>query len=95
MKKLSALILLCGLIWACTKTENDDQPDKAIDDFDRSTILVNWADNIIIPSYQAYVGSLKDLKTALKSFEENLTEENFKNLRTEWFSAYLSWRKQV
>ena len=92
MKKLSALILLCGLIWACTKTENDDQPDKAIDDFDRSTILVNWADNIIIPSYQAYVGSLKDLKTALKSFEENLTEENFKNLRTEWFSAYLSWQ---
>ena len=54
--KLMQLIFTLGIIsliaFSCG---DDDSPDVAVDHFDRSVMLANWADHIIIPGYEKYV----------------------------------------
>lgn len=66
MKKIFTIIMLGLLFWSCDSEGEEPTPQQ--DNFDRSAMLANWADNIIIPSYQAYVSSLEDLTNAKDAF---------------------------
>ncbi|MDO1502680.1 hypothetical protein Q2T40_21675 [Winogradskyella maritima] len=44
-------------------------------------MLVNWADNIIIPSYQAFTADMDDLLNTFNTFKADANEGNLIALR--------------
>lgn len=90
MKKTALLLLLFLLIWSCSD-DNPSGPDA--DDFDREAILLNWADNIIIPAFQSFSTTTDELETAGNSFAEDPNQQTLENLREVWRTCYLSWQR--
>ena len=62
------------------------------DDFNRSTLLINWADNIIIPSYESYLSKVEGLEMRVAEFALEPSEENLDELRSSLFDAYKEWQ---
>lgn len=89
MKKAAVFLLLFLLIWSCSE-ENPSGPDP--DDFNREAILVNWADNIILPALQSFSTSTGDLKNAGSVFAETPNQQTLDNLRSAWRESYLAWQ---
>ena len=101
MKRIFLVLFFTGLIWACSSDDSDvvgNQPTNGVQpevgaSFDRSTLLVNWADNIIIPSYEAFNSELNDLNAAFDIFKNDASEVNLTTLRASWLSAYRAWQR--
>ncbi len=96
MKKIIGILCVLALVWACSNdSETDDSvivdPVEEVS-FERSTMLVNWADNIIIPSYQAFTADMDDLLNTFNTFKADVTEGNLIALRASWLNAYKSWQ---
>ncbi|MAO65179.1 MAG: peptidase M75 superfamily protein [Balneola sp.] len=89
MKKYFALILTVFLVWSCTDN-GPSGPDP--DDFDREAILVNWADNIIIPAFTHFSETTAQLHTSAEDFSSAPTQQNLEELRNSWESAYLAFQ---
>lgn len=60
--------------------------------FDRSAMLVFWADNIIMPAYKKLKDDISVLKESIASFDEEPLEANFEIVREKWLSAYKTWQ---
>ena len=98
------LLLTALVIWSCSSdssngTDNTDDGIGTTDDdggvpatFDRGPMLSNWADNIIIPSYQAFQTELSDLDAAFDTFSADKTVGNIEALRNAWLEAYTAWQ---
>ncbi|WP_340157779.1 imelysin family protein [uncultured Maribacter sp.] len=96
MKKIIGILCVLALVWACSNdSETDDSvivdPVEEVS-FERSTMLVNWADNIIIPSYQAFTADMDDLLNTFNTFKADVNEGNLIALRASWLNAYKSWQ---
>lgn len=90
IQKLTWLFLvLLGIVWACSS----DDEDSGNDSFNRSVMLVNWADNLIIPAYQSFSDQLDDLDSAFDAFSSDKSEANLQTLRNTWLEAYKGWQK--
>ncbi|QNL23053.1 imelysin family protein [Hyphobacterium sp. CCMP332] len=90
MMNRGVLIILIPLLFACSE---DESPETQNDNFDRQSMLINWADNIIIPSYKAYEYSLLALQSAKNDFIANPDISSLSELRIKWEEAYLNWQK--
>lgn len=82
------LFLACVSLFACDANETE----QVSDDFDRELILVNWADNIIIPAYQSFEEKVELMDAAVIAFTETPNLSNLTALREQWQSTYLSWQ---
>ena len=92
MIKKGLFLLLIGMIaFACSEDESTN-PDESNDAFNRKAMLVNWADNIIVPSYTAFNTETNSLVTATTSFTENPTIEKLQQLRLTWIETYLAFQ---
>ena len=60
--------------------------------FTRGAMLTNWADNIIIPAFEALVNNMDSLSLEAKKFTENPNQESLINLKQSWLNAYLTWQ---
>lgn len=91
MKKL--LILFCVLLTlsACTSSDNSE---ASIDgnNYNRTLLLTNWADNIIIPSYVNYQAKIEILATNINIFNTASTEVNLRAVRASWLEAYKAYQ---
>ncbi|MEL6131959.1 MAG: imelysin family protein [Bacteroidota bacterium] len=92
MKKLLTLIFLVPLFFAC-KTEGPDGPETPTDDFNRQAMLAVWADQIIIPYFQTFTGSMEDLQSKAVAFQGDPSSENLATLRQSWLDAYMAWQR--
>ena len=93
MKKINYSILTIFsifLIIACSSESDENQNQVA--DFDRSSILKNYADNIIIPRYNNFKADLDALKTVVDEFASNPNSANFDKVHNQWFNAYKTWQ---
>lgn len=89
MKKHAVLILTALIVWSCS----DDGPSgPKVDDFDRDSILINWADNIIIPAFSNFSETTGQLHSDAVTFSEDPTIQNLETLRESWKSAYLAFQ---
>lgn len=92
MKNFRLFFLLLSLpllLWGCT----DDGPSGPdADDFDRQAILENWADNLVIPAYEAFEVKAAELDDAATTFAADPTEANFNTLKSSFEEAYLSFQ---
>ena len=88
-------ILSALFIWACSST-GDDTPitddDGVSLTFDRGAMLENWADNIILPSYNQFLVDYAAFKADFESFQNDRSGSNLIALRSSWVDAYLSWQ---
>lgn len=104
MKKIASALLFLALLWACSSDSGvepippptgetpDPEPPTEVN-FDRSAMLVNWADNIIVPSYEGFETKLSDLETAFQGFKTDATNVNYTLLRDAWTAAYKEWQR--
>lgn len=90
MKKIVSLFLSFALIMACSSS--DGEPTEVADNFDRSAMLVNWADNIIIPSYEAYASAVADMKASTDAFTTQPSLTTLGELRNNWLQAYTAFQ---
>ena len=96
MKKILGVFIFVTLIWACSSDNESDESeiDPGVEtSFERATMLTNWADNIILPSYEAFAVELDLLNSAFVAFEADTSPSNLENFRTAWVSAYKVWQR--
>jgi predicted lipoprotein len=86
-----AVFILTGLLLAFTACKKDPTEPSA-QDFDKGTLLVNVADNMIIPAITAFDQEVADLQAAYISFASAPDATGLENVRNEWREAYLAWQ---
>lgn len=90
MKKVFALLILAVIAFSCSSGDNEDVNNNQ--DYDRTAILTNWADNIIIPAYQNYNEKVSELYTKTIAFTESPNETDLNELRSAWLDAYEAYQ---
>lgn len=60
--------------------------------FDHQAMLINWADNIIIPSISIFENALYELKSKALDHVDSPTAVTLSNLRDAWLNGYLKWQ---
>ena len=103
-----AFLVTSLFIWACSNDNSDGTtpPDSnggsnggtaggggSTVNFDRGTMLANWADNIILPSFEAFLGSVSVLKSDFGAFQNNPDATTLENLRASWLDSYKGWQR--
>ena len=92
MKSLKLFVLsvvFLGLTF--TQCGNNDAV-KFDDNFDRQAMLMFWADDIIVPSFEAYASELESFQSATSTFFDNPNESNYDLLTSAWLEAYKAWQ---
>ena len=91
--KMKKVILFFGLLLTITScSSGGDNPVDQGSDYDRTALLTNWADNIIVPAYTNYQSKVETLITNTNNFNASPTVENLKTLRTSWLEAYAAYQ---
>ncbi|HEA21302.1 hypothetical protein LCGC14_1273510 [marine sediment metagenome] len=104
MRRIFGVLLLLTVLWACSSDDSggisnpqseNENPENTNGgtNFERKVLLANWADNIIIPSYEAFSTEVVSLKTTFEAFKSDASEANLVALRAAWLSAYRTWQK--
>jgi hypothetical protein len=91
MKKIFLFISLISLTYACSSSDNND--GSTTDNYDRTTMLTYWADNIIIPSYEDYDNKMQTLTSNVTNFTTTPSEVNLQLARASWINAYKAYQK--
>ncbi|MET6990133.1 imelysin family protein [Sediminicola arcticus] len=95
MKKVVLITLCVVLFWACSSDGTDDiqKSNPTEVSFDRGAMLSNWADNIIIPSYEAFSVEMTNLNVAFVQFKEDRSAANLEFFRASWLDTYKMWQR--
>lgn len=91
MKKLFLVLSVVSVIVAVSCSSSSDSSSQ--DNFDRTALLTNWADNIIVPSYVNYQAKLQTLVSDAATFTATPSESNLQTVRASWLEAYKSYQK--
>lgn len=91
MIKRIGFLFLAALLISCNSSDDSGKDVKA-DNFDRRAMLINWADNIIIPSLEAFALTTEGMEEAVVTFNEDPSEENLVALRNSFEQAYLAYQ---
>lgn len=90
MKKILLLITtFLGLVSCSSDSSNEETSN---DNFNRTEMLTNWADNLIIPRYVNYQSKLVALQTSTTIFIETPDQTNLDALRNNWLEAYKAYQ---
>jgi predicted lipoprotein len=91
MKKLFIFFSALLTVAACSSS---DSSETGIDgnNYNRTLLLTNWADNIIIPSYVNYKAKIEVLATNINTFNSVSTEANLQAVRASWIEAYKAYQ---
>jgi len=94
MKKVLGVLALVLFIYACSSDDSDNPtggPDPAPSAFDRTALLENWADNIIVPGYVDFQSKVNTLQTETVAFATN--SNDLTAIRAAWLDAYTTWQR--
>ncbi|AJR03832.1 imelysin family protein [Siansivirga zeaxanthinifaciens] len=91
IKKGFTIVFLMIMVFACSSSD-DGGETQAKDNFDRQAMLINWADNIIIPVFQDLNAKLDALVTAKNTFVTSPNQTSLDALRGAWLNAYKVWQ---
>lgn len=92
MKKIAFIAFFIAFIVACSTNDNKSSDTGNGDGFDRKTMLTNWADNIIVPSYVNYQSKVQDLVVKVNAFNDQPDEVNLQLVRNSWMEAYKAYQ---
>lgn len=91
MKKFFLAIAISVISISCGDDDSSDATSES-NEFDRSAILVSWADDFIIPQFDAFLSDAKLLTAAKDSFIADSNEANLLSLREALTKAYISFQ---
>ena len=83
---ISGMALLMVVAYSCGE-KGPEEPE-----YDRTAMLVNLSDNVIIPAYEKMVSSVGDLEVAVQSFADNPDQNKLANLKTAFEETYKVWQ---
>ncbi|CAM4233840.1 imelysin family protein [Gillisia hiemivivida] len=92
MKKFSRILIFASLIFTACSSEDEGSGNNEVNTFDRGAMLENWADNIIVPSFDNFKSSTQQLEDLTIAFTSNPSEENLVALRSQFESSYLDFQ---
>ncbi len=81
-------LLLAALFMAC----NDNKEQSLSKKFDRSAMLTQYANNIIVPAYEQALNAVLELETAVSEFTNSKTTSDLIKARNKWQQAALVWQ---
>ena len=90
--KTGIIIIAALLIHACSGSETT-KPEPVDEGKDRKALLVNWADNIIIPTYANFKVKLDAMVAKSTAFAVTPNAGNLTAFRQAWSEAYVEWQK--
>jgi len=93
MKKNFIYVLSCFLLIVVACGEDDSSEQAPSDNFDRGALLVNWADNIIMPGYDNLAITLTTLEVATQGFIDAPTSVSLEEVRSSWLASYLAFQR--
>ena len=91
-KKNFLAVLITMLIMVACSSSSDDSPSDSGDNFDRGALLVNMADNIIIPAFEDLQTKLSAVDIARGNFINDINQTNLDLLSDAWLEAYKTWQ---
>lgn len=91
MKKILIVFTCIASLYACSESD-DTTPEISEDRFDRTAMLINWADKIIVPSYERFDEEVEIMKSLSANFLLTPTQENLDFLRITWKNAYIAFQ---
>ena len=93
MKNLFNFIITSFIIFSFISCSSDSDEDiDQIPQFDRSSILKNYADNIIIPRYSDFQSEVLKLKSDIENFTKEPNIINYDKAHNSWFETYKKWQ---
>jgi putative iron-regulated protein len=108
IKPVSLALVICGLTIACTPTPQSttttttalvgnaavspsDRPN--VNAFSDKQVVIDFADKVVIPTYQKFAAKTKDLKTAVDALAITPNEANLKAAQAEWIESRVNWEQ--
>ncbi|WP_430467843.1 imelysin family protein [Winogradskyella ouciana] len=90
IKKIVFILSIVSVIVACSSS--DDSNGGSNDNFDRTALLTNYADNIIVPALVNFQSKMADMDTAKSDFINDINQTNLNILSDAWLEAYKAWQ---
>lgn len=87
------IIISIGIVFTLLSCSSDNNTtENTGDEFDRSAMLENVGNNIILPSYNSLQQEVNNLKTDLDNFVADPTVSNLQNAQTSLKEARIAWQ---
>ena len=90
LKIFISISILSIFIISCSSSSDDEQ--STIPEFDRSAVLTNYADNIIVPRLNNFKSSVDYLKESGDAFIDSPDITTYTELHNSWLEAYINWQ---
>ena len=84
------IILFFITLLSISCTENDN--NSSTDGYDRSSLLSNVVDNIMIPAHQNFDSQLELFESAVNSFGQDMSISNLELMQNQFIEAYKAWQ---
>lgn len=91
MIKKTVFLVLAALVLVSCGSDDGGKGGPA-DNFDRGAMLANWADNIIIPSFENFANETQTLRETTDAFAVDPSQANLDALRSAYKRAYLEYQ---
>ena len=88
--KIITIAILSIFVISCSSRSDDEQ--STIPEFDRSAVLTNYADNIIIPRLNNFKSSVDYLNESVNAFVNSPDVTTYTELHNSWVDAYINWQ---
>ncbi len=86
------LLFICLIFTSLIACEDPNQVETPTDNVDRAAILTHWADDIIVPGYQAFVADMNDLALVTAAFTNDPNDSSLSALRGQLVNAWKTWQ---
>jgi uncharacterized protein len=93
MKRISVLLFsLTFVLISCKKDKKNNEPEPE-NPFDKKGLVVNMADNLILPSYQAFKTALDSLSAEYTVFAASPTEAQLQVVKQRYYASYFRYQQ--
>lgn len=90
--KIIAFVFLISVI-ACKKKDQNEPSDEPATSFDKQALLVNIADQVILPNYLSFQTELLGLSNSFDEYAANPTVFGFENVQSKFISTYTAYQR--
>ena len=92
MKNINLFYFLMIITMITSCNENDNSQSTTSDNYDRSALLSNLVENIIIPAHENFSSELNTFNTTISNFEDERTIQNLEFVQQQFIETYKAWQ---